>query len=206
MNPTVMRRVVASSLLSAGVMLLTATAAGAEPEVAPAPAPAAPGPSADTNIVAAAPPVLDPAAPAPAAAAPVADDAVPVDTDSPSSVACKQFSAALSYAATNYEDFAYATAGGGNYVNYANPEVQNSNVMGRTALREAASTAWGASTTPGLAGDISAPMQSWSLRATKLLLVMGVHGGGDTLNDTANGMNTDAHNAQMACALAGTPA
>ena len=103
-------------------------------------------------------------------------------------------------------DIAYATAGGGNYVDYGNPEVQNSNVVGRTALREAASTAWGAAATPGLAGDISAPMQSWSLRATKLLLVMGVHGGGNTLNDTADGMNTDAHNAQMACALAGTPA
>ncbi len=49
-------------------------------------------------------------------------------------------------------------------------------------------------------------MPTLPLRATKLLLVMGVHGGGDTLNDTANGMNTDAHNAQMACALAGTPA
>ncbi len=202
MNPTVMRRVIASSLVSAGVMLVTAVGAAAEPDVAPAPA--LPGPNTDTNIVAAAPPALDPAAPAPAA---VPDEpAAPVGTDNPSSTACKQFSAALSYAATNYEDFAYATAGGGNFVDYGNPEVQNSNVVGRTALREAASTAWGASTTPGLAGDISAPMQSWSLRATKLLLVMGVHGGGDTLNDTANGMNTDAHNAQMACALAGTPA
>ncbi len=89
---------------------------------------------------------------------------------------------------------------------YGNPEVQNSNVVGRTALREAAATAWGAATTPGLSGDISAPMQSWSLRATKLLLVMGVHGGGNTLNDTATALNADAHNTQMACALAGTPA
>ncbi len=140
---------------------------------------------------------------APAAVGP--EPAAPAE-DSPSSIACKQFSAALSYAASNYEDFAYASAGGGNYVDYANPEVRNSNVVGRTALREAASTAWGASTTPGLSGDISAPMQSWSLRATKLLLVMGVHGGGNTLNDTANALNADAHNTQMACALAGTPA
>lgn len=205
MNPTAMRRVIASSLMSAGVMLLTATGAAAEPEVAPVPA--LPGPSADANLVAAAPPALDPAAPAPVAAPLAADEpAAPADTDSPSSIACKQFSAALSYAATNYEDFAYASAGGGNYVDYAKPEVQNSNVVGRTALREAAATAWGAATTPGLSGDISAPMQSWSLRATKLLLVMGVHGGGNTLNDTATALNADAHNTQMACALAGTPA
>ena len=201
MQPTVIRRMIASSLLSAGVMIVTATGAAADPGAAPVPVPPAPG--ADTDVVAAAPPAVDPAAPVVAAPA---DEPVAADTDSPSSVACKQFSAALSYAATNYEDFAYATAGGGNYVDYSNPEVQNSNVVGRTALREAASTAWGASTTPGLSGDISAPMQSWSLRATKLLLVMGVHGGGDSLNNTADGMNTDAHNAQMACALAGTPA
>ena len=124
MNPIVMRRMIASSVMSAGVMLLTATGAGAEPDVAPAPAP--PGSSADTTIVA-------------------ADPAAPVDTDSPSSVACKQFSAALSYAATNYEDFAYATAGGGNYVDYGNHEVQNSNVVGRTALRDTGPAGAGAS-------------------------------------------------------------
>ena len=63
----------------------------------------------------------------------------------------------------------------------------------------------GAAMTPGLPGDISAPMQAWSLHATKLLVIMGLHGGGDSLNDTANTLNTDARNAQMACAVAGTP-
>ena len=60
-----------------------------------------------------------------------------------------------------------------------------------------------AANTPGLPGDVSAPMRSWSLRATKLLLIMGIRGGGDSLNSTASDMNTDAKNAQMACALNG---
>ena len=194
MNATAARRTIAGALMAVGAVLATAPSAAAEPDVAPAPD--NPGPVVAAAPVAAAsepPAAVDPGPPAPT-------------EDSPSSIACKQFSTALNFAATNYEDFAYATAGGGNYVDYDNPEVQKSNVVGRTALREAASTAWGASTTPGLSGDISAPMQSWSLRATKLLLVMGVHGGGNTLNDTATALNADAHNAQMACALAGTPA
>jgi hypothetical protein len=45
-------------------------------------------------------------------------------------------------------------------------------------------------------------MRSWSLSAAKLVLVMGVRGGGDTLNSTATDMNTTAHQAQMACATA----
>jgi len=135
---------------------------------------------------------------------PVAD--APADSALPSTEACKQFSVALNYAAANYEDFAYNTAGGGNVVNYADPSVQSSNVVGRTALREAASAAMDASMTRGLPGNIASPMQQWSLHATKLLLIMGIHGGGDSLNSTATAMNADAHDAQMACALAGTPA
>ena len=50
--------------------------------------------------------------------------------------ACKQFSAALGYAASNYEDFAYNSAGGGNNVDYADPIVQSSNVAGRTACEK----------------------------------------------------------------------
>ena len=117
--------------------------------------------------------------------------------------ACKQFGAALDFAASNYEDFAYNTAGGGNSVNYQDPNVANSNVIGRTALREAAAAAMSAASTPGLPGDVAAPMRSWSLRAAKLLVIMGIRGGGDSLNSTANDMNTDANNAQMACALNG---
>ena len=120
--------------------------------------------------------------------------------------ACKQFSVALNYAATNYEEFAYASAGDGNSVDYNDPFVSGYNTAGRTALREAAAVALQASTTPGLQPEISAPMQSWSARATKLILVMGLRGGGNTLNSTATDMNTDAHNVQMACAAAGTRA
>lgn len=118
--------------------------------------------------------------------------------------ACKQFDAAVNVAASNYEDFAYATAGSGNYVNYQDPEVVRSNANGRAALREAAAVAMSASRTPGLPPEVSDPMQAWSLHATKLLIVMGLHGGGDSLNSTATQLNTDAENAQMACARNGS--
>ena len=49
-------------------------------------------------------------------------------------------------------------------------------------------------------------MRSWSLHATKLVLIMGLRGGGNSLNNTANDMNTDAHDAQMACAANGAQA
>lgn len=133
-------------------------------------------------------------------------NAAPGDDASPSVNACKQFSGALNMAAKNYEEFAYATAGGGNNVNYVDPNVQDSNVRGRTALREAAGAAMNASTTPGLAPEVSGPMQRWSMGATKLLVLMGVHGGGDSLNTAAIDLNNSAHDAQMACASAGTPA
>jgi hypothetical protein len=112
----------------------------------------------------------------------------------------------MNYAATNYEDFAYATAGQGNFVNYGDPSVSNSNVVGRTALRDAASVAFSAAATPGLQPEIAGPMQSWSLNAAKLLLTMGVNGGGDALNSAATDLNTDSHSVQMACAAAGSRA
>ncbi len=49
-------------------------------------------------------------------------------------------------------------------------------------------------------------MRSWSLRATKLVLLMGLHGGGNSLNTTATYMNSDARDVQFACAAAGTHA
>ena len=136
------------------------------------------------------------------AAAAVAPESAP--DGNPVSAACTQFGAALNLAALNYEDFAYATAGNGNSVNYADPTVLRSNVVGRTALREAAAVALSASRTPGLPPEVSDPMQAWSLHATKLVLVMGLHGGGDSLNSAASQLNTDASSAQMACALSGT--
>ena len=191
-------RALTAALLVSGLALGTGPIASADPD-AQAPGPA-PGP-APANAAAPAAPPLD----APPLDAPPPDAAPPPDQGTFSAVlsACKQFGAALDFAATNYEDFAYNTAGGGNSVNYNDPNTANSNVIGRTALLEAASTALDAANTPGLPGDVADPMRSWSFRAAKLLIIMGVRGGGDSLNQTAGDMNTDAKNAQMACALNG---
>lgn len=186
----------------AATLLVAGSAVGAALCSAPSGL-ADPGPAAPVVDSATPTPVADPApgaAPAPDAAV----VAAPADGVAPSESACKAFSSALNFAATNYEDFAYDSAGDGNSVNYGDPTVQNSNVTGRTALRQAAGAAMEASNTPGLQPDISSPMRAWSLRATKLLLVMGLHGGGDRLNNTATDMNADAHDVQMACAYAGT--
>jgi hypothetical protein len=184
-------RALTASLLVSTTALFAVPVASADPGAqteSPAPAPD-PAPA---NV--AAPP---PGAPMPDAAPPPGPDVGAVIT------ACKQFGAALDFAANNYEDFAYNTAGGGNNVNYQDPNVANSNLIGRTALREAASTAMDAASTPGLPDEIAAPMRSWSIRAAKLLLIMGLRGGGDALNQTASDMNSDAKNAQMACAVNG---
>jgi hypothetical protein len=132
-------------------------------------------------------------------------NSVPVANDAPEGIAsaCKAYSVALNYAAANYEDFAYNTAGNGNSVNYGDGSVTSANATGRTALRQAAAMAMQASQQPELPPDISTPMRDWSLRAAKLVLVMGLHGGGDVLNDTASDMNVNARDVQMACAKAG---
>ena len=87
-------------------------------------------------------PPVDPATPiaeqslaGPAPEVPLAD---PTGPNEAVVTACSQFGGALNLAASNYEDFAYASAGGGNYVDYQDPNVWRSNVIGRTALREAA--------------------------------------------------------------------
>lgn len=188
-------RTLSALLLVPGLALSAVPAASADPGAqteSPAPAPD-PSPA---NVAAPVPVMV---------AAPDAADATPPDAPDIGAVAdaCKQFGAALDFASTHYEDFADATAGNGNNVNYQDPSVVNSNVLGRTALREAAAAGMAAASTPGLPGDVAAPMRSWSLRATKLLVLMGIRGGGDSLNATANDMNTDANNAQMACAANG---
>ncbi len=177
----------ASSLIALGIGLAVVPTASADPT--------------DTDHTDQTDQPAAPGAPAPSRFTATTADETPAAAD-----ACKQFSAAMNYAATNYEDFAYATAGSGNYVNYGDPTVSDSNVVGRTALRQAAGVALSASGTPGLQPEIAQPMQSWSMNAAKLLLIMGVHGGGDSLNSTANDLNTDAHNVQIACAAAGTRA
>lgn len=128
--------------------------------------------------------------------------AVPVQSGNPVLEACKLFNAALDVSAVNYEDFAYATAGNGDYVDYQDQNVARTNIIGRTALRQSAAAALSASRTPGLPPEVSDPMQRWSLHATKLLVLMGLHGGGDSLNSNVADLNTDAHEAQMACAAA----
>lgn len=132
-----------------------------------------------------------------------APDAAPLQSSGdPTKDACDLFNKAVNYAAVNYEDFADYSAGSGNYVNYEDQTVGNANVAGRTALRQAAAAALNASGIPGAPPEVTAPMRSWSLSAAKLVLVMGVRGGGDTLNSTATDLNTDAKEAQMACATA----
>lgn len=121
----------------------------------------------------------------------------------PAVEACGQFGAALNLAATSYDDFAYATAGNGDTVDYADRNVWRTNVVSRTALREAAQSALSASRTPGLPPEVSDAMRAWSLRAAKLLVVMGLRGGGESLNLAATELNADALDAQMACARNG---
>ncbi len=174
-----------ASLITFGLVLAVAPTAAADPAD-----PADPG---------SAPPA--PGAPPPSAFASNSADPSPAAAD-----ACKQFSGAMNFAATNYEDFAYATAGTGNLVNYADPSVSDANVAGRTALRQAAGVALQASSTPGLQPEIAGPMQKWSVDAAKLIIIMGVRGGGDALNSAATDLNNDARAVQMACAAAGTRA
>jgi hypothetical protein len=172
--------VVAACSLWAGLPVATADPATGDPG-APAADPASPDAAPDQ----------------PMAAAPGLDSAEPI------ALACKQFGTALNVAAANYEDFAYASAGGGNYVNYDDPNVARTSLIARAALREAASSAMSAARTPGLPPEVSDSMQTWSLRATKLVVIMSLRGGGDSLNSTVNDLNTEGHDGQMACATAG---
>lgn len=119
--------------------------------------------------------------------------------------ACSQFSGALNFAAINYGDFANALAISDGLLG-ADPILSNSNVMGRTALRKAASAALAASRTPGLQPEVAAAIRGWSVGATKLVLLMGMRADVDRLNNAATQLNDHAHDAQMACAHAGTRA
>jgi hypothetical protein len=48
---------------------------------------------------------------------------------------------------------------------------------------------------------VADPMRAWSLQATKLMVIMGMRGGGDSLNAAANQLNADARDTEIACAL-----
>ncbi len=129
--------------------------------------------------------------------------ATPDGQTTPVKDACARFGAALHLAASSYDEFAYATAGNGDLINYADQNVWRTNLIGRTALREAAHEALSAARTPGLPAEVSEGIRAWSLDAAKLMLVMGLRGGGDTLNQKAAELNNEAQNAQMACATNG---
>lgn len=131
------------------------------------------------------------------AAVPMSDNAHPAAV-----TACGNFGQALDGASTYYGEFSDSFEGS----DYNDPAVQSSNEVGRTALREAAGVAMDAAGTPGLDASIADPMRAWSADATKLLLKMALRIPGDSLNTTATEMNTDATNAQQACAAAGTHA
>lgn len=141
----------------------------------------------------------DPSAPGPVqvATVPTADDADPAAV-----TACAAFAEVLDGSATYYGDFADTVEGS----DYSDPAVGDSNVVGRTALRQAAGVAMTAAGTPGLQPEIADPMRTWSVDATKLLVKMGLRIPGESLNNTATAMNDDATRAQEACAAAGTHA
>jgi hypothetical protein len=144
--------------------------------------------------------VADPSAPPVQVAAPGSDNADPAAV-----AACSQFAQVLDATATYYGDFADSLEAFA-AVDYSDPAVESSNVVGRTALRQGAGVAMAAANTPGLAPAVADPMRQWSVDATKLLIKMGLRGGRDTLNTTADEMNNDAVAAQQACAAAGTHA
>ncbi|CPW35864.1 Putative riboflavin synthase alpha chain [Mycobacteroides abscessus] len=161
----------------------------------PAPAPA-PAQVVDQPVVATPPPVN-----AEAGAAPLE---VPAGDSDAAVMACSKMSNAMAYAATNYSDFAneMSVAEG----DYNNAIAANTNVVGRTALRQAAEVANDAANTPGLAPELAAPMHAWSGDAYKLVVLMGLRIGQDSVNGKAGDLNKDANDVQMACAAAGTRA
>jgi hypothetical protein len=120
----------------------------------------------------------------------------------PAVTACGAFAQVLDGSSNYYGDFADSFEGS----DYADPAVDSSNEVGRTALRQAAAVSMQAAQTPGLDPSIADPMRVWSLGATKLLVKMGLRIPGDSLNSTATEMNNQAEQVQMACATAGTHA
>lgn len=174
-------RAVASAMVTVGscVTLTLAAAASADPE--------------------------DPSAAGTSAVGPVQVMAPTADSADPAAVsACGRFALVLDGTALYYENFAEALE---TYRQPGDAEVvRSSSTLSRTALRQGAADALSASNIPGLAPQIAAPMRSWSLKATKLLIKMGLRGTGETLDTTAAEMNSEAYAVQQACAAAGTHA
>lgn len=171
-------RTAVAALISISAALVLASNASAQPD--------------ETEADASPPPVQ--------VATPGSDNADPAAV-----AACSQFADVLDATSVYYGDFAdsldaFAAE------NYSDPAVAGTNTMGRTALRQGAGVALNAANTPGLAPAVAGPMRSWSFDATKLLVKMGLRGGRDSLNVTADEMNNDAVAVQLACAGAGTHA
>jgi hypothetical protein len=206
----VRERALATSLLGVAIALTGAPTAFAEPSPPPVPTPPAPIAQADAALPALPDPLSEPGqAPAPGlppAPAVQTDVAPPADEAAAAAVACKQFSSAMNYAAMHYEDFADSIAGNGAFVNYGDPNIDQNNVIGRTALRQAASVAMNAANTPGLSADLADPMRAWSVDAAKLLVLMGVRANGDAIDGAATEVNSDSRTVQFACAAHGTRA
>lgn len=144
--------------------------------------------------------LADPSAPPVQVATPGDDNADPAAV-----AACSQFAEVLDSTALYYGDFADSLDGFA-AENYSDPAVESSNMMGRTALRQGAGVAMAAASGPGVPPAVADPMRQWSVDATKLLIKMGLRGGRDTLNATADELNNDAVATQQACADAGTHA
>jgi hypothetical protein len=174
------RRILASSVVAFGCLLATVPSASAQPD--------------------------GPAAPDPGQPMPVQADVANSPDANPVAVqACNQFGDVLDATASYYGDFADALDDTAS-ANYADPAVSDSNVVGRTALRQGAGVAMDSANLPGLQPEIANPMRSWSFSATKLLIKMGLRNTGPSLDTTANEMNNDATAVQAACAAAGTHA
>ncbi|WP_082943546.1 hypothetical protein [Mycobacterium sp. 1274761.0] len=204
-----------TTLMALGVSLTVVPVASADPAGVDQPQPPLPAPAAVSQEAgpADAPPAAGEAGtisngPLGPTGTPQGQDpstAQPQSSGDPTRDACDLFNKAVNYAAINYEDFADYSAGSGNYVDYNSSTVSNANVAGRTALRQAAAASLAASTIPGASPAVTAPMQTWSVNAAKMVLIMGVRGGGDSLNSTATTLNQSAHDAQMACATSQMP-
>jgi hypothetical protein len=145
---------------------------------------------------------IDTDAPSPGAPVMVAPVDPSDNATEPAVLACGNFAQALDASSSYYGEFADSFEGS----DYADPAVDSSNSVGRTALRQSAAVAMQAAQTPGLDPAIANPMRTWSLGASMLLVKMGLRIPGESLNGTATEMNKQAEDVQMACATAGTHA
>lgn len=202
-----------------GAVLLMAVSGAGPAYATPTPSPAPPGPVTPSTqaLPAGAPLPTSPGqvppgslpGPAPVPADPAAPPADPADpqfdafppTGDPVKDACDQFFEAGNLAASTYEEFADASEGSSNDLNYADPEVERTSLISRAALRSAAAAALDAAGIAGVPPEVSDPMRSWSLHATKLIFVIGLHGGRETMNNAVNQVNVDYGNAKQACAM-----